>query len=127
MRRKQDMAAFSGMRQETRGVDLLESLAETRVSVLYLARRAQETKDTALAKELTEKGQSLKIEIARIRRTRTVEWTKESTVLLKRSKTAQSELARLAATAEKSAKKTKAFARALTAVSNILALAKKVL
>lgn len=127
MRRKQDMAAFSGMRQETRGDVLLESLTESRISVLYLARRAKEINDMALAKELSEKGQLLKIEIARIRRTRTVEWTKESTVLLKRSKTAQSELARLAATAEKSAKKTKAFARALTAVSNILVIAKKVL
>jgi hypothetical protein len=96
----------------------LESLSESRISVLYLARRA---------KELTEKGQSLKIELARIRRTLTADWTKESTALLKRSKTAQSELARLAEKAEKSVKKTKAFARALDAVSNVLAVAKKIL
>jgi regulator of replication initiation timing len=106
---------------------LFESLAESRVSVLYLARRAQETKDTALAKELTEKGQSLKIEIARIRRTLTADWTKEAAALLKRSKTAQSELAELAANMEKSARKTKVLARALDAVSNVLAVAKKVL
>lgn len=106
---------------------LFESLAESRVSVLYLARRAKENKDMALAKELTEKGQSLKIEMVRIRRTLTADWNKESTALLKRSKTAQSELVRLAEKAEKSAKKTKAFARALDAVSNVLALAKKVL
>lgn len=106
---------------------LFESLTESRISVLYLARRAKETNDMALAKELTEKSQSLKIEMDRIRRTLTANWTQQATALLNRSKTAQSELARLAATAEKSAKKTKVFARALTAVSNILALAKKVL
>lgn len=127
MRGKPGRTAISGKTQEMRGVDLLESLAETRVSVLYLARRAQETKDAALANELTEKGQSLKIEIARIRRTRTVEWTKEASVLLKRSRRAQTELAELTANMEKSARKTKGVTRALTAVSNILALAKKVL
>ncbi|MBK8870662.1 MAG: hypothetical protein KBD85_03825 [Elusimicrobia bacterium] len=95
---------------------LFESLSESRISVLYLARRAKETKDMALAKELTEKGQSLKIEMARIstsgapsaalsesgriRRTLTADWNKESTALLKRSKTAQSELAKLAANKE---------------------------
>ncbi|MBK8870671.1 MAG: hypothetical protein IPN19_06395 [Elusimicrobia bacterium] len=115
------------------------ALFESRISVLYLARRAKETKDMALAKELAEKGQSLKIEMARIstsgapsaalsesgriRRTLTVEWTKEATALLKRSKTAQSELTRLAATAEKSARKTKAFALALDAASNVVGLA----
>ncbi|MBK8870668.1 MAG: hypothetical protein KBD85_03475 [Elusimicrobia bacterium] len=121
---------------------LLESLSDSRISILHLARQAKETKDMALAKELTEKGQSLKIEMARIstsgapsaalseggriRRTLTVEWTKEAAALLKRSKTTQSELTRLAATAEKSARKTKVLARALNAVSNVLALVKKV-
>ncbi|MBK8870675.1 MAG: hypothetical protein IPN19_06415 [Elusimicrobia bacterium] len=121
------MNRVSNSTHQSPSTALFESLSESRISVLYLARRAKETKDMALAKELTEKGQSLKIEMARIRRTLTVEWTKEAAALLKRSKTAQSELAKHVADAEKSARKTKALARALTAVSKVLALAKKVL
>ncbi|MBK8870673.1 MAG: hypothetical protein IPN19_06405 [Elusimicrobia bacterium] len=104
---------------------LFESLSESRISVLYLARQAKEGKNTDLAKRLTAQGQSLRQEITRIRQTATAVWTKETQSLIAQAGTAQSELAKLIKDADKSAKKTKAFARALAAVSNVLALAKK--
>ena len=57
-------------------IDLLEFLSESRISVLCLARQAKEAKNKVLAKELTEKGQSLRTQMARLRRTVTIEWTK---------------------------------------------------
>lgn len=108
-------------------IPLLESLADSRISILYLARKAKEAKNNALAKELTEKGQSLKIEMARTRRIVVADWSQKAGALLERSKTIQAELSKLAAEAEKSAKKIKLFTRALNAVSTLLALAKKVL
>ncbi len=105
----------------------LESLSESRMAVLYLARQAKEVKDNVLAKELTAQGQALRTEIARLRRRVTPEWNKTTKALIVRAGTAQSELAKLIQDADKSAKKMRVFTRALGAVSNILALAKKVL
>jgi hypothetical protein len=106
---------------------LLESLSDSRISILYLARQAKEAKDSAVAKELTAKAQSLRQEITRIRQTSTSAWTRDTKTLMSRAGTAQSELAKLIQDADKSAKKTKHFSRALGAVSTILAIAKKVL
>lgn len=108
-------------------IALLESLSESRMAVLYLARQAKEAKNIALAKKLTAQGQSLRQEMSRIRRTITPEWNKATKMLIARAGTAQSELAKLIKDADRSAKKTKIFTRALGAVSTILALAKKVL
>lgn len=108
-------------------VSLLESMAESRISVLYLARRAKEAKNTALAKELSDQGQRLRTEITRLRQTETAAWGTQSKSLVARAETAQSELAKLICDADKSAKKMRVFTRALTAASNILAVAKKVI
>lgn len=106
---------------------LLESLADTRISVLYLARQAKEAKNTALAKELTKKGQSLRTEIARIRQTVTTAWNTETQTIIDSAAIARSDLTQLIEEAEKSAKKIAVFTRALGVASNILGLAKKVL
>lgn len=106
---------------------LLESLAESRISVLYLARQAKEAKNNTLAKELTKKGQSLRTEIVRIRRTAAADWNKETKLLIARAGTAQSELFKLIENAKKSEKKLVILTRALGVVSNILSLTKKVL
>ena len=108
-------------------VSLLESMAESRISVLYLARRAKEAKNTALAKELSDQGQRLRTEITRLRQTETAAWGTQSKALLARAETAQSELAKLIRDVDKSAKKMRVFTRALAAASNILAVAKKVI
>ncbi|MBP9127256.1 MAG: hypothetical protein KBD85_03490 [Elusimicrobia bacterium] len=104
---------------------LFESLSESRISVLNLARRAKEGKNIDLAKRLTAQGQSLRQEITRIRQTSTTVWTKETKSLISRAGTALSELAKLIKDADKSAKKIRVFTRALSAVSTILALAGK--
>ncbi len=124
---KRPLSRVSKLPQQTSSISLLESLSESRITVLFLARQAKESKDNALAKQLTEKGRSFKIEMARIRRIATADWTKETVALLKRSKTAHSELAKLIQDTDKSTKKIRVFTRALNAVSNILAVAKKVI
>ncbi|MBK8870665.1 MAG: hypothetical protein KBG07_00660 [Elusimicrobia bacterium] len=95
---------------------LFEPLSESRISVLCLARQA---------KELTEKGQSLRTEMDRLRRTVTIEWTKETKTHIARAETAQSELTTLIEAANKSAMEMRFFTRALSTVSTLLALAKK--
>lgn len=105
----------------------LESLSESRMAVLHLARRAKEARNKDLAKELSEKSRSLRTEISRLRRTVAAEWDKETKALIARAGTAQSELAKLIQEADKSAKAMRVFTRALVAASNLLALAKKVL
>ncbi len=57
---KRPRGRVSHSTHQSPSIALFESLSESRISVLYLARRAKETKDMALAKELTKKGQSLK-------------------------------------------------------------------
>ncbi len=121
------MNRVSNSTHQSPSIPLLESLADSRISILYLARQAKEAKNNPLAKELTAKGHSLRKEMARIRRIATADWTKETVALLKRSKTAHSELAELIQDTDKSAKKIRTFTRALIAVSNILAVAKKVI
>jgi hypothetical protein len=108
-------------------IDLLESLSESRISVLYLARQAKEAKNNSLAKELTAKGQSLRKEIERVRRTVTADLDKETKTIIAQAGAAQAQLAKLIQNAEKSSKKIAVFARARSAVSNILALAKRVI
>jgi len=53
---------------------LSESLAESRMSLLRLARIAREGKNTSLARELTAKAEALKFEIARLRRQNHAQW-----------------------------------------------------
>lgn len=108
-------------------IALIESFSETRISILYLARQAKEAKNNALAKELTVQGQTLRAEIARLRRTWTTDWDLKTKILLTQGRAAQSELARLMEDAEKSAKKTRVFTRAIDAVTTLLALTKKIL
>lgn len=108
-------------------MELLESLSETRISVIFLARQAKEAKDNALAKELTAQGQALLKEIERIRPTVGAGWDKETKALAARAGTAQAELAKLMQNAEKSGKNINTVARALGVVSNILTLARKVI
>lgn len=122
-----DATGESRLTQPSDGHSLLESLSDSKISILYLARQAKEAKDNVLAKELTAQGQSLRTEITRLRRRVTPEWNKTTKALIVRAGTAQSELAKLIQDADKSAKKMRVFTRALTAASNILALAKKVL
>lgn len=106
---------------------LIEFLSESRISVLYFARQAKEAKNNDLAKELTVQGQTLRTEIARLRRTWTTDWDHKTKILLTQGRAARSELARLMEDAEKSAKKTRVFTRAIDAVSTLLALTKKIL
>ncbi|MBL0059857.1 MAG: hypothetical protein IPP35_12360 [Elusimicrobia bacterium] len=61
---------------------LLESLSESRIAILFLARQAKEAKNNALAKELTVRGQSLRTEIARLRRSVLNDWSKETKRLI---------------------------------------------
>lgn len=121
------MNRVSNSTHQSPSIALLESLSDSRISVLYLARQAKEAKNIALAQKLTAQGQSLRQEISRIRRTVTTEWNKETKSLIARAETAQSELAKLIQDADKSAKKIRIFTRALSAASTILALAKKVI
>lgn len=112
---------------QTSPLALLESLSETRLAVLFLARQAKESKNTALAKELTAQGHALRNEIERLRRTLTAEWNAETKTLVARAGTAQAQLAKLLQNAEKSAKNMDTVVRALGVVSNILSLAGKVI
>jgi hypothetical protein len=106
---------------------LLESLSDSRISILQLARKAKEAKNNSLAKELTAKGQSLRKEIERVRRTVTSDLDKGTKSIIAQAGAAQAQLAKIIQNAEKSSKKIAIFSRALGAVSNILALAKKVI
>lgn len=127
MTRKRPMTRGLNSAQPSDGRSLLESLSDSEISILYLARQAKEAKDNVLAKELTAQSQALRTEITRLRRRVTPEWNKTTKALIVRAGTAQSELAKLIQDADKSAKKMRVFTRALTAASNILVLAKKVL
>lgn len=108
-------------------IALLESLSETRISVLYLARQAKEAKNNSLAKELTVKGQALRKEIERVRRAVTSDLDKETRSIIAQAGAAQAQLAKLIQNAEKSSKKMVIFTRVLGFVSDLIALTKKIL
>jgi hypothetical protein len=113
--------------QVVSGAALPDSLAETRVSVLHLARQALEAKDAALAKQLTAQGQALRAEIARHRKAAHAAWMADAKTIVPRLHAAQSRLSRLIEAGEKSAKRRANLTRALGAVSAILTLSRKVL
>ncbi|MBL8024262.1 MAG: hypothetical protein JNK54_08300 [Elusimicrobia bacterium] len=127
MTRKRPMARVSNGVEPAFSLSLLETLSESRISILQFARKSKEAQNDVLAEELTAQGQVLRLEISRIRQTVTPEWNKKTKLLIARAGTAQSELSKLIHEADKSEKKTRIFTRALGAVSNILALAKKVI
>ena len=53
----------------------LETLAETRLTLVQAARYARETRDFSAAKELAERAEALKGEIAKVRKTLHQDWT----------------------------------------------------
>ncbi|MBL0059158.1 MAG: hypothetical protein IPP35_08640 [Elusimicrobia bacterium] len=102
-------------------------MSESRIAILFLARQAKEAKNNALAKELTVRGQSLRTEIARLRRSAIDNWSKETKTLTAKAGAAQARLTRLAQEAENSAKKLSVLTRALGLASKLLGLTQKVL
>lgn len=106
---------------------LLESLSESRISILYLARQAKEAKREAQAKELTAQGQSLRKEIARLRRKVTADWDQEAKALVSRSESVRSRLEKMVRRTGKRSKNTTVFTRALDVVTTVLKLTKRVL
>ncbi len=112
---------------EFKAVGLLESLAESRISILFLARQATEAKEKVLAKELREKGQALRTEIARVRRAALAEWNQETKTHAAKAKVAQARLAKLVLQAEQGSKKSMILTRALGLASTLLGLTGKVL
>lgn len=127
MSAKRPRSRVSNSPQQSPSIVLLETLAESRISILYFARQAKEAKNNVLAKELTAQGQALRSEIARLRRSAIADWAENAKTLVARAAVVQSRLTRLVQDAEKASKKSAVLTRALGLASTLLGLAKKVL
>jgi phage shock protein A len=72
--------------------DILESLAETRVTLAYLAQKAKEEGNADLARRLNEQSQTLREEIARLRKAGQSTWRGDAEGIADQFRKAQSEL-----------------------------------
>jgi replication fork clamp-binding protein CrfC len=105
---------------------LLESLSDSQISVLYLARLAKENKQEALAKKLTSEAQSLRKEIARLRHTASTEWDKKTKSIVALTAVVCDRLNRIINQTQKKTKNLATFNRAIDVLSKILKMIKKV-
>jgi hypothetical protein len=101
---------------------ILETLAESRVSVLYLARRAREEKNKSLAEELSSQAKTLQSEITRLRRAAHVVWPAEANVLTGKFVGAQSRLTKIVEGIAKDQRRLQSSARVLSAVRGLFDL-----
>lgn len=106
---------------------LLESLADTRIELLYLEQKAKEAGDKAAAKELAARGAALKTRIVELRRLAHAEWVAAATPLEERFRKAVLALEKVLERDAKRRKAVNAAARAVAAVDDVLTLTAKVL
>ncbi len=104
---------------------LMESLAESQISIIHLARLAKEAKDKKLSDKLTAQARALRQEIARLRRSLHEEWKAGTARLTAGAKSAQAGLEKLVARVEQDKKLITRATKALSLVTDLLALSRR--
>jgi hypothetical protein len=117
------MTVSNDMPDKTR---FIESLAEARLTVLYLARRAVEAKDKKTADRLDAQGREIKAQIAALRAFPHENWASAARGLGEQFEKARARLGKITAKMNRDKAALQNAARALGALDDLLALAKKI-